>query len=65
MTECRSLIPGRGLCRDGFPTNGACHGWRCSCGKHWVADTQPPACMRDDLGPAWIDDAGRPKFSLT
>lgn len=59
--HCKSYVDGRQICRDGFPTNGACRGERCwSCGS-WSADKNPPACLREELGPHLVDDAGRPR----
>lgn len=58
--KCTALtdeIPAR--CRNGFPTNGACFGHQCfTCGR-WAAEDNPPACLREDLGPHIIDEAGR------
>lgn len=59
--QCSALVPGQNICRNGFPQNSACYGFTCpACGKH---TNTVPACLREDLGPAWIDDTGRPKFS--
>lgn len=60
--ECRSYTLGEPICRDGFPVSAACAGYRChGCGS-WAAEHTMPACMREDLGPQWLDDAGRPRL---
>lgn len=59
---CQSYILGQQICRDGFPVNGACMGFRCfTCGA-WSADKELPACLREDLHPRFFDDAGRPSL---
>jgi hypothetical protein len=56
---CSSYRQG-GLCADGFPQNTFCVGYRChGCGR--LTDAIP-ACMREDLGPAWIDETGLPRM---
>lgn len=63
MSQCRSYVFGEIVCRDGFfPVNGACRGNQClSCGT-WTAERRPPPCLREDLAPHVIDEAGKPKL---
>lgn len=60
--QCRSYVTG-GICRDGFPTSGACKGDRCIMCGTWVAERNIPSCQREDLGPHLIDDAGMPRLA--
>lgn len=63
MTPCSAYIVAGGICRNGFPQhhgvctgNVACH----CCGRH---GDSVPACQREDLGKAWLDDAGLPRLA--
>ncbi|AWD90839.1 hypothetical protein HOT12_gp35 [Burkholderia phage vB_BmuP_KL4] len=58
--QCTAYRPGS-LCRNGFPPNAACMGATChACGRS--ADVVP-VCMRDEVPPHLIDEAGRMKFA--
>lgn len=62
--ECKSFVPGKQICRDGFPQRAACFGSRCHACGGWFADKTPPACMDDDFAPPhMIDDAGMPRLA--
>lgn len=60
--HCSAYRPG-GLCRNGFPQNAACIGATChACGRPTNA---VPACLRDEVPPHLMDDAGRMKFAVS
>jgi hypothetical protein len=61
--QCSSYEQGRQVCRDGFPVSATCIGVKCfSCGRH---SDDIPACQREDLGPRWLDDDGKPRYART
>jgi hypothetical protein len=62
MSQCSAYKPGPNLCANGFPQNAACMGFKCpSCGR---PSDIVPACQREDLGPAWLDESGKPRHAM-
>lgn len=61
MTVCKSYLPNRRVCADGFFQLPACHPTPChGCGR--LSERPLPYCLREDLPAHWLRDDGSPAF---
>lgn len=55
--ECKSFVPGNLICRDGFPVDAYCMGYKChGCG---APSKLIPLCLQDEVPERFCDEAGR------